>query len=236
MFPEKLTNALEWLKANNSLYANVNVNKHWIDECEANDSDVLQSLVTQPETENTECVPRTGGNSSCDYASNIAIASGRLTTLARDNSFTVHDVPGDGNRLFNAVAYQLDSVSASEMREIVAKHLESNSTFYRDFQAQPVHSGNAYNADTEAPSDQDAIIDSIHDIEQQIQLRWERYIHRFRNGGWGVHLAIQSISNVFNVLSSKHSNVIRNAQEVAMLSMKFILASYYSIIMLVLIS
>ena len=45
----------------------------------------------------------------------------------------VHDVPGDGNCLFNAVAYQLESVNASEMREIVANHLDNNSVFYRDF-------------------------------------------------------------------------------------------------------
>ena len=154
------------------------------------------------------------GNSSCDSVSDIAMASNRLTTLARENGFTVHDVPGDGNCLFNAVAYQLESVSASEMREIVANHFENNSAFYRDFLAQPVHSGNAYNADTEAPSDQDAMIVSVHDIEQQKQLRWERYIHGFRNGAWGDHLAIQGISNVFNVainiLSSKHSNMIHN--------------------------
>ena len=132
-----------------------------------------------------ECEPSmTCGNNSCDSGSDTL---SRLTTLAKDNGFTVHDVPGDGNCLFSAVAYQLESVSASEMREIVANHLESNSVFYRDFQAQPVQSGNAYNADTEAPSDQDANIDSIHDIEQQMQLRWERYIHRLRNGAWGDH-------------------------------------------------
>ena len=89
----------------------------------------------------------TGGNNSCDSSSDIAIASNRLTTLARENGFTVHDVPRDGNCLFNAVAYELDSVSASEMREIVANHLENNSTFYCDFLAQPVQTNNAYNAD-----------------------------------------------------------------------------------------
>ena len=100
------------------------------------------------------------------------------------------------------------------MREIVADHLESNSAFYRDFVAQPVKTDDAYNADTEAPSDQDAIIDSVHNIEQQMQLRWERYIHRSRNGAWGDHLAIQGIANVFNVafnvLSSEHLSIVRN--------------------------
>ena len=37
------------------------------------------------------------------------------------------------------------------------------------------------------------------------------YIHRFRNGAWGDHLAIQGILNEFqvviNVLCSEHANV-----------------------------
>ena len=95
----------------------------------------------------------------------------------------------------------------------MANHLENNSVFYHDFLAQPIQSSDAYNADTEAPSDEDAIIDSVDDPEQQTRLRWERYIQRFRNGAWGDHLAIQGISNHFqlaiNVLSSEHANVIR---------------------------
>ena len=47
-------NALNWLKANNSLYANVNVNEHWVDESEANDSDIFSSLVKQPESNNPD--------------------------------------------------------------------------------------------------------------------------------------------------------------------------------------
>ena len=195
------------------------MSEQWVDESQTDDPDVFYGLVRQPETNNTDCVPSNPqehaqddstnhnepmecepsmacGNNSCDSGSDIAIASNRLTTLARDNGFTVHDVASDGNCLFSAVAYQLESVSASELREIVANHLESNSTFYRDFLAQPVQTNNAYNADTEAPTDQDAIIDSVHDKEQQMQLRWERYIHRFRNGAWGDHLAIQGIANV----------------------------------------
>ena len=49
------------------------------------------------------------------------------------------------------------------MREIVANHL---SIFFGDFLAQPVQTSNAYNADTETPSDEDAIIDSVHDPER----------------------------------------------------------------------
>ena len=48
--PEKLMNALIWLKANNPLYADVDVNKHWIDQSQANDGDLFHGLVRQPET------------------------------------------------------------------------------------------------------------------------------------------------------------------------------------------
>ena len=48
--------------------------------------------------------------------------------------FTVHDVvPGDGNCLFNAIAYQLEFVNVSEMREIITNHLESNSVLFQFF-------------------------------------------------------------------------------------------------------
>ena len=65
--------------------------------------------------------------------SELLTASNTLKELARGKGFVVHDVPGDGNCLFNAVGYQLESVSASEMREIVANYLDNNSVFYRDF-------------------------------------------------------------------------------------------------------
>ena len=81
----------------------------------------------------------------------------------------------------------------------MANHLENNAVFYRDFIAQPVQRNSAYNADTEAPSDEDAFVNIVHDPEQQMQLRWETYVHRLRNGAWSDHVAIQGISNEFNI-------------------------------------
>ena len=43
--PEKLNNALRWLKAKIPLYADVNVNEQWVNECEANDCDMFQGVV-----------------------------------------------------------------------------------------------------------------------------------------------------------------------------------------------
>ena len=56
------------------------------------------------------------------HTSDLVAPSHRLTTLARENGFTIHDVAGDGNCLYNAVVYQLQSISAIDMRECVANH------------------------------------------------------------------------------------------------------------------
>ena len=133
--------------------------------------------------------------------------------LAVDRGFTIHEVPGDGNCLFHAIGYQLQCVNGIDMREIVVNHLESNCALYCDFLAQPVACNDPYNADTEDPTDEDAYIDSVCDPEQKVQLRWQKYIRRLRNGAWGDNLTIQAVANEFNVainvLSSEHGNMTR---------------------------
>ena len=49
--------------------------------------------------------------SSSNVADKLARASDTLTQLAQQKGFTVHDVPGDGNCLFNAIAYTNLSLS-----------------------------------------------------------------------------------------------------------------------------
>ena len=47
---KKLVNQLKWLKANNPLYTDVNVNGQWINEAKINDSDMFHGLVRQPQS------------------------------------------------------------------------------------------------------------------------------------------------------------------------------------------
>ena len=86
--------------------------------------------------------------------------------------------------------------------------------FYRDFLAIPVRCNNPYNADTEAPDGDDALTEAVTDPEEQMQLRFQKYVHRLRRGAWGDHIAIQAISNHFNiiainVMSSEYSRMVR---------------------------
>ena len=41
--PEKLMNALSWLKANNSLYADVDINENWFEQSLADDCDWISA-------------------------------------------------------------------------------------------------------------------------------------------------------------------------------------------------
>ena len=112
-------NALSWLKTNNPLYADIDINDNWLEESLANDADLFAGLVKQPDkcnrTElctkyhdsdhvNTEPTSTTSNNL---YVVNndLIAASSRLQALARENGFTIHDVPGDGNCLFNAIMH-----------------------------------------------------------------------------------------------------------------------------------
>ena len=54
--PQKLLDALRFLKANNPLYADIDVNEQWVEEAMANDEELCQYLVEQDdENMDTEC-------------------------------------------------------------------------------------------------------------------------------------------------------------------------------------
>ena len=54
--PQKLMDALRCLKVNNPLYADININKQWIEEAMANDEELCQYLVEQEDdTMDAEC-------------------------------------------------------------------------------------------------------------------------------------------------------------------------------------
>ena len=76
--PEKLTNALRWLKANNPLYADVKITDDWLDKALEDDEELVISMLQLPIDEST-CVDvgdklskhEQPGNSA-DSASNLS--------------------------------------------------------------------------------------------------------------------------------------------------------------------
>ena len=55
----------------------------------------------------------------------------KLETIASQNGFTIHEVPADGDCIFNAIVYQLNStgicdVDSQTLRQNVAKYMRAN--------------------------------------------------------------------------------------------------------------
>ena len=230
--PEKLLDALRFLKANNPLYAEINVNEQWVEAAMANDEDLCKHLVEQNDEDMTaECEqPDSDGYdspaniavsvesepmecSSKHDSDEFSIAMRQLELLVQQNNFSIHDVLYDGNCMFSAVSYQLETsgvctVDSNELRQKVADHLESNAALYRDFLSQPISSDDSYNADTEQPTAEDEYINSVADPQVQTELRWHKYLRYLRQGAWGDHITLQAIADMLhvkvNVLSSHY--------------------------------
>jgi len=53
--PQKLLDALRFLKANNPLYADIDVNEQWVEIAMANNEELCKHLVEHDEDMDTEC-------------------------------------------------------------------------------------------------------------------------------------------------------------------------------------
>ena len=135
---------------------------------------------------------------------NLVPALNNLRAFATDKNFGIHDVPRDGNCLFSAVLYQLESCglfssTVEHLRQLVASYLEDHNDFYVNFVHDPILSEDPYNADNEHPNEEDVYIASMSDPTIRSRLRWEKYLRRLRNDASGDQLVIVALSNMFNV-------------------------------------
>ena len=135
-----------------------------------------------------------------------------LTSLASEREFVVRDVPRDGDCLFSAVQLQLEKlgvqVRKDALRQQLAAYLEEHPytqhvgtwlCHLRDFLSEAIQSNNSFNADTDQPTQEDAVISSLSDQNIRLQLRWCKYLRRLRSGAWGDHIAVQGLANMLHV-------------------------------------
>ena len=221
--PEKLTNALKWLKANNPLYANVNITDDCLDSAIVDDVELTTSMLEQPKriddnsnyicSNDPEPMECTSGDdlsnddqpmcTSVNTSNHVSVYTNMLESFARQHGFLVHNVPGDGDCLFSAVAYQLQNVghdvNKSTLRQMVATYLSDHSDEYNPFVHQPVASNDGYIADNEPLDAEDVYIESVTDPVVQQELRWQKYLNTLRQGAWGDNIVIAAMCNMFNV-------------------------------------
>ena len=86
---------------------------------------------------------------------------------------------------------------------MVASYLSENpfvdGTHYSTYLPEPVACDNAYTANTEAPTAEDARIAVVADPVVRVQQRWERYLQRLGDGAWCDNIAIQGVCNMLNI-------------------------------------
>ena len=101
------------------------------------------------------------------------------------------------------------SVQKDALRQQLAAYLEdhpytqhvgtSHPCHLREFLSEAIESNDSFNADTEQPTEEDALIRSVPDRNTQLQLRWCKYIRRLRSAAWGDHIAVQGLANMLHV-------------------------------------
>ena len=132
-------------------------------ECEQHENGGGSSppnVAVNVESEPMECSSIPGDNDE------FSTALRQLKARAHQNSFSIHNVPYDGDCMISAVSYQLQAngvcnVDSNELRQKVADHLQANAALYCDFLCEPVSSEDGYNADTEQPTAEDEYINSV---------------------------------------------------------------------------
>ena len=125
--PQKPLGALRFLKTNNPLYCDIEINDQWFEEAIANDDELGMCLVEQnDDSMDTECdQPETESEPMECSNDELSLALHKLKQLALQNGFTIYDVPYDGNCMFSAISHQLQTsdvcnVDSSELRQMIA--------------------------------------------------------------------------------------------------------------------
>ena len=115
--PTVVFNALKWLKINNPLYTNVNINEEWLADSACDDRDVFVGLFEQPSNAKSTAQQHEPTVAVNVHSVAVNVCSlpivpmdvnnpySDLSNFVRQHGYTIHDVPPDGSCLFHAVAY-----------------------------------------------------------------------------------------------------------------------------------
>ena len=213
--PEKVMKALEWLKQNNPLYKEIDINHTWRHDCENSDPQLWHAM--------TNSTPDHRFEIDNDDAVRYEMAYQRLKESAREKGFRISEVPADGDCQFHAVSHELKknnifSGNVQDLRTELVHFMmhnpqcEANGTEYKDFLADIVEQGDFMNADTAQPDERDRMIAEIECFETRKHARWELYLHRLEHERlWGDNITLQGMAARFKVnihiISSETDNM-----------------------------
>ena len=231
--PQVILMALQWLKEHNPLYSDVKINKHWSRDFEMNDPELWRALTVSETNPISINLPKQKEHASNSIqADNVLEATPRilpeqpeqsftgdsyldafakLKDMAKNKGFTVFNVDGDGNCLFNAACHELKKhnlydKSANDLRCELSRFMQRNpecgidGSEYKDFVSARVEQDNAMNADTAQPDERDRAIARLGDPLTEKEMRWILYLDRLEHEKqWGDHIIIKALCERFQV-------------------------------------
>ena len=91
------------------------------------------------------------------------------------------------------------SATVDDIRQMTVSHLESHRDSYIEFLCYPFASNDPNHTDTEPADEKDVQIAQIETPVDRSRAYWNKYLQRLRNGGWGDHLCVAAMANMFSV-------------------------------------
>ena len=211
--PEKVITALHYLKSNNPLYCDIDINEEWREIWKEQDEELYDATFESNHTCNGTNMQKPHGaarntsrnqqhHSRLQHDPSIPKSPSyiQLECAALRRGFKVKDVRGDGHCMFAALLEQMllqgyQSQSIREFCNTLADYMENYPERYKPFMSLNVH--NNMN-DTEPLTDEDLIIEQIQDIEERKNMLWQRFLRRLRKDAWGDHVVIQAVAHMLN--------------------------------------
>ena len=225
--PEPMLTALNWLKMNNKLYDDIDVNSEWKAQWEENDPDLWQAIsgiqvdpkhtkgkCVNYESTSAEDIVTTGQinltKEQCCRSNNSVVRATNtmeyLELLCQQEGFKIENVPGDGNCFFRSICLQIyerfgKKETHRNIRNQLVSYLERNPKGPNGDLAYREFVANRLDelGDTEKGTDLDEYVENIEDDNDRNELKWQRYLQELEKNAWADHIAVQGMADMLHV-------------------------------------
>ena len=208
--PERMMIALDWLKANNILYGDININDVWTEEWENADPELWNAIsgieVSDKPVSEGSVVQLVSKKSSEISPALTPHTMEHLQHMCESRGFQIENVAGDGHCFYRSVQQQLLHVLGynknhvmlrKQLAEFLDKHPNgpNGDVPYRQFIGNRL----AGTQDTACETVKDLYIETLDVESDRTELRWQRYLQDLEQGSWADHIAVQGMADMLHV-------------------------------------
>ena len=208
--PERMMMALDWLKANNILYGDININDVWTEQWENADPELWKAIsgieVSDKPVSESSVVQLVSKKSSEISPAITPHTMEHLQHMCESRGFQIENVAGDGHCFYQSVQQQLLHILSinenhvmlrKQLAEFLDKHPNgpNGDVPYRQFVGNRL----ARTQDTGCETVKDLYIETLDVESDRTELRWQRYLQDLEQGSWADHIAVQGMADMLHV-------------------------------------